>query len=241
MLMENTSISVNDLSKHFGVSVVTIRKDLRALDTSGAIVRGHGVAHSVVPKVGSGYSVRQRMMINHEEKMHIAAKAASMVNERDVVLLSPGSTCCMIAQELCKQKNIIIVTNAVCFQAELTSVEARIIYLGGEYNSLNGSTIGSFTLDALSALNIDKFFLGANGVSVEAGITSYDFSDTMIVRSMIERSKEVILVTDHTKFGKSSALRLADIKEVDTIITGKDLDPKIQEQFFQKKMNMVLL
>ena len=114
-----------------------------------------------------------------------------MVKEWDVVLLGPGSTCCMIAQLLCRMHNIIIVTNAINFESQLENHNARLIFLGGEYDVHNGSVSGTFALDALSSMNIDKFFIGTSGVTPQFEITSFELSNSMIIKryaAKIQRS-----------------------------------------------------
>ncbi|MGE5614898.1 MAG: DeoR/GlpR family DNA-binding transcription regulator [Bacillota bacterium] len=240
ILMGQKEMSVKELSKYFNISEVTIRKDLRKLESEEAIVRGHGSARISNWQPAKMYSLREKMMENYEYKMRIAAKAASMVKEWDVVLLGAGSTCCMIAQLLCKRHDIIIVTNAINFESQLETINARLIFLGGEYDQLNGSVTGTFALDALSSMNIDKFFLGTSGVTPQFDITSYELSNNLIIKTMIQRSKEVILVADHTKFGKSMAIKIADLDMVDVVITNKELDLSIIQEIQNRNKTLIL-
>lgn len=223
LLIGKTQMDIHELSKHFGVSVVTIRKDLRILEQQGLIARSRGGAAVME---GQRYNLQQEMRIQGDYKQRIAAHAAGMVEDREVILLGPGSTCCMLGQLLCKRENLLLVTNAICFEPYLSFSSARLMYLGGDYNPANGYTTGGFAIDALQTMQIDRLFLGASGVSGAGGITSYNFADTLMVRTMIERSKQVIIVADHTKFGQVSAIRIAELSAVDQIITNVGADPK---------------
>ncbi len=236
------NVNVAQLGEKFGVSLVSIRKDLRALSESGLIKREYGVAKSAEPEYKKiSANLQGRLSVQYEEKLALAKRAAEMVHDGDVVLLAPGSTCYLIAKELCARRDIIIVTNAVNFHTVLEEAKSRVVYLGGEYNPLNGSMIGSIAMDSFAALNIDKFFLSANGVSVEKGLTSNDFSDFTMMRAMINRSKEVILVADKTKFEKSFFMRLTAVDEVDTLITENGLDEAIVESIKNKGVTVDLI
>jgi len=240
ILMGHGQMSVNEMSAYFKISTVTIRKDLRQLESEEAIIRGHGIARVSLQPSCKAYNIREKLQQNYDLKMRIATHAASMVKEWDVVLLGSGSTCCMIAQLLCRMHNIIIVTNAINFESQLDAHNARLIFLGGEYDAHNGSVSGTFALDALSSMNIDKFFIGTSGVTPQFEITSFDMSNNMIINAMLKRSKEVILVADYTKFGKSMAIKVADLSMIDAIITNNELDPAIIQEIQDKKKPLFL-
>jgi len=244
MLTQKSILRVDELSDRYGISEVTIRKDLRYLEEKGELIRGRGTVRLIPEKPAAGTAcanvLQERMEMNSNEKLRIITEAEKMVNDWDVVLLAPGSTSCMLAKELAKRRNVIIVTTAVLFASEIPEPQARVIYLGGEYNSRFGATSGTFVMEALNAINIDKFFIGANGVIANVGVTSYDF-DGMLINMMIDRSKEVILLADHTKFGRANALTVLDIKNIDTVITGSELSPDIQDELRRSVQQVVLV
>lgn len=234
-------MSVNELSQRLGVSVVTIRKYLTKLEQEGSVKRNHGGA-VVLESNSNQFNMQQLLNKNLYYKQKIACAAAQLVKSSDVVMVASGSTCCLTAQEICKIDDVIIVTNAISFQPYLhPTPQTRIIYLGGEYNAKTGSTMGSFGIDALSALNIDKLFIGASAVSPNRGILTFEFSDNLMIRTMIERSKEVILVADCDKFGKSAILKLADINDVDIIITNDELDESYAQELLSKNIKLILV
>ena len=240
LTMGSNRMRVADLSRHFGVSAVTIRKDLRVMEAKGVLVRGYGVASNVAGT--ARYSLQRDIRIHEDLKRRIADKAATLVSDREVVMLGPGSTCCLLGQQLCRMQSLILVTNAICFEPYLMPAnDVRVLYLGGEYNTDNGSTIGSFAIDALRQLSIDCFFIGATGVTTQAGLTSNNFADAMVVRTMMERSKQVVLITDHTKFGRVSMLKIADFDAVDMVITDKELDEKYVQELNTRGVHLALV
>lgn len=239
-LRENGALTVQELSEMFSVSTVTIRKDLRHLADENKLVRQWGRVTVNENTEPSSYDLAKISCCEKDEKLRIANAAVQMVHSGDVVLLGPGSTCCMIGELLSQNPDIIIITNAVSFQPYMQNPKAQVIYLGGEYNPLNGSTIGSLAIATLNRLNIDLFFMGANGVIPESGITSSDFSDSIMIQEMLRRSQQVVLVTDHTKFGKRSVLKLTGLERISHIITDDALAPEYITQLHEMNIPVTL-
>jgi DeoR/GlpR family transcriptional regulator of sugar metabolism len=241
LLDSNAELSVSDIAARLGTSEVTIRKDLNVLSRNGLVERGHGVVR-LVPNTGGRYSLQKEMSVNMRLKEQIAAAAVDLVREGEAVFLGPGSTCGTIMKKLVKKSNIVIITNAVNFEPLLENMSnSRIIFLGGEYSFLQGAVMGIISLDTLDALNITKFFLGANAVSAEDGLTSENLNDTGFIRMMTERAKEVIAVVDHTKFGKSAAIKLTPINKVNKIITDMGLDEHQRELIRRQGVELILV
>jgi DeoR/GlpR family transcriptional regulator of sugar metabolism len=241
LLALNTELSVSDIAGRLGASEVTVRKDLNALSREGLVERGHGIVR-LTHNTGRRYSLQKEMNVNIQLKEQIAVAAVEMVQDGEAVFLGPGSTCGAIMRRLVKKNNIVIITNAVNFEPLLENVSnSRIIFLGGEYSFLQGAVMGIISLDTLNSLNITKFFLGANAISAEDGITSENLNDTGFIKMMIERVKEVIAVADHTKFGKSAAIRLTPINKVNKIISDRGLSEYQQEQIRRQGVDLVLV
>jgi DeoR/GlpR family transcriptional regulator of sugar metabolism len=241
LLNSNTELSVSDIAKWLKTSEVTVRKDLNALSQSGQVERGHGIVR-LASTSGRRYSLQKEMSVNIQLKEKIAVAAVDMVQEGEAVFLGPGSTCAVIMKKLVKKNNIVIITNAVNFEPLLENrSNSRIIFLGGEYSFLQGAVMGIISLDTLNSLNLTKFFLGANAISAEDGLTSENLNDTGFIKMMMERSKEVIAVADHTKFGRSAAIRLTAINRVNKIITDQGLDEHQRELIRWQGVELVLV
>jgi DeoR/GlpR family transcriptional regulator of sugar metabolism len=241
LLASNTQLNITEIAKKLNASEVTIRKDLNSLQEKGLVERAHGIAR-IVPNVRARYSLEREMKVNFYLKEMIAEAAANMVKDGEAVLLGPGSTCGAIIKKLNRKTNIVIITNAVNFEPLLENTSnSRIIFLGGEYSFLQGAVMGIFSLDTLDSLNITKFFLGASAISVEDGLTSDNLNDTVFIKTMMDRSKEVIAVVDHTKFGKSAAIRLTPINKLNRIITDKGLDEQQKELVMGTGVDLILV
>lgn len=241
LLASNTQLNTVEIARKLNTSEVTIRKDLNSLQEKGLVERAHGIVR-IVPNIRTRYSLEKELNVNFYLKERIAEAAINMVKDGEAVLLGPGSTCGAIMKKLNKKNNIVIITNAVNFEPLLENTSnSRIIFLGGEYSFLQGAVMGVFSLDTLDSLNITKFFLGANAISVEDGLTSENLNDTFFIKTMMERSKEVIAVADHTKFGKSAAIRLTSISKLNRIITDKDIDEYQKELVLGTGVDLIMV
>jgi DeoR/GlpR family transcriptional regulator of sugar metabolism len=239
LLGSNTGIAVSELAKRLAVSEVTIRKDLNALCAEGSVERTHGLAR-LTANAKSRYSLAAEMCLNSDLKERIADAAVDLVQEGEAVFLGPGSTCGTIMKKLNKKNNIIIITNAINFEPLLEEKSnSRVIFLGGEYSFLQGAVQNIISLDTLDSLNITKFFLGATAISAEDGLTSENLNDTTFIKMMMQRSKEVIAVADHTKFGKTAPIRLAPMNSLDKVITDKDIDQCQKQLIIGKGVELI--
>ena len=141
LVSEYEKIDVNTLSEKLNVSKVTIRKDLDKLESKGLLHREHGYA-----VLNSGDDLNVRLSINYEIKRKIVQEAVKLVSDNETIMIESGSTCALLAEEICKQKkrNVTIVTNSFFFIANFVRAydSCRIIVLGGEFQKDSQVTVG---------------------------------------------------------------------------------------------------
>ena len=216
------SISVAELSDRFSVSSVTIRKDLEELQNSGLIVRKHGGAVKV-PVGHSSPDYEARMRINSEKKRRIAKAALEQIDEGDSIMMNVGSTSAYLCEELRNRNNITVVTNAVTLAKTLLNYEnVTTFLLGGRVDRNMQIAVGEDTLEQMSKYNVDKLFMGMDGIDVRSGATSYNHREDSIMHQMIAQSREKYLIADDSKFGRAALVHVADLSEFDAIVTNYD-------------------
>ena len=231
LLEEGGSVFVSKLAALFGVSEVTIRQDLRALEKRGLLDRIYGGA---VPKYRAGYesTVSERRMVAPAEKRHIAALAARLVEDGEVVALTDGTTTLEIAYHL-RRRDVTIVTNSWDVVAKLgQDASMKIISLGGMLRQVTMSFTGPLTLSGLQQLRFDRLFLSVDGASVNFGFSTPHMMECEVYRSMVESAKQTIALVDHTKIGKEYMYRIATLEEVDAIIVDAKC-PKVAVEEFE--------
>lgn len=225
-------IKVNELTEKFRVSESTIRRDLQELEAMGLIKRTHGGAVSV-QNTGFEPSFKEKEDAYHKEKEYIGELASKFIEDGDTIILDSGTTTLEIAKRL-KGKKVTVLTNSVTIPMELAkSNSVELIVTGGyiRWNTL--SMVGPIANAVIKEFRVDKAFIGANGVTIEDGITTPDINEASTKRAMIEVAKEVYLVVDHSKFNKVSFSHIADIKNVDCIITDKEVDKRLIKKYKQ--------
>lgn len=218
------SITVNEMVERFGVSEMTIRRDLDALERKGLLRRVHGGA---VLDRGRSYEPPfvARAIENLAAKQQIAKAAVAMIENGDSIILDVGTTTLEIARQLMDKQNLTVITPCLQIASLLAeNSNIRLIVTGGIVRPIELSMVGHLAERALRDFYVDKLFLGAAGVDLDAGLTEYNLEDTLVKQVMIKNAKRVILVADASKFGRIAFTAIAPLSIVNTLITDENLD-----------------
>jgi len=230
MIKERQHVRVAELSIHFGVSEPTIRRDLHKLATMGRVKRAHGgaiAAEQVLPEP----PIVQRFLEHAEEKQHIGQAAAQLVHDGETIFLGSGTTTLEVARSLEGKKNLTIITNAVNIINQLAdNTEITLIITGGVLRHSEYSMIGHIVEQTLKDLRADKAIVSMRGVSIEEGLTNENLLETITDRVIIQCARELILVADHSKFGRVTTGVVAPITAVHTIVTDKQTSEETIKQ-----------
>jgi len=220
---DNRQVTVAGLSHLFSVSEVTIRRDLRELAARGALRRAHGgavAAGSAPPEP----PVIQRMIQAESCKQCIGRAAATLVSDGDSILIGSGSTTTYIARYLVDRENLTVVTNALTIAIELASAEGvTVVVTGGMMRSSELSLVGHIAEQSLREVRVDKVIMGTPAISLEVGLTNDYLPEVMTDRAIIEMAPKLILVADHTKFGKVASA-YAPVERITTLVTDAEAD-----------------
>lgn len=225
-LRDNRQVTVAELIRRFDVSEVTIRRDLREMDERGVLRRAHGGAVAAVP-VPPEPPVVRRMIQAESCKECIGRTAATLVSDGDSVFIGSGSTTTYVARHLLDRKDLTVVTNALTIAIELAPAEGvTVVVTGGMMRDSELSLIGHITEQSLREVRVDKIIMGMRAISLDAGMTNDYLPEVMTDRTIIEMAPELILVADHTKFGKVASAYVAPIERVTTLVTDAQVDTK---------------
>lgn len=227
LVNRNGKVAVLELSETLGVSPVTIRRDLERLEEEGSLYRTHGGALSL--EMGGRETAHERSFSEKEEafaaeKQRIAEAAASMVEDGDSLLLTPGTTNMLLAGKLKGKQGLSVVTNAANIASSVAGqTDWNVILTGGKIRPQSYALVGPLAEECLDKIRADKLFLGIDGLDFQTGLTTPSLEEASINRKMISLAKQVIVVTDHSKFGKAAFSRIAELRAVHTLITDKGL------------------
>src|SRR6476646_759953 len=189
-------VLVADMARKFDTSQVTIRKDLEVLHAHGLLHRSHGGALPAREGALEDPTLREKEKLHRREKLHIAAAAARMVKEGQVVILDSGTTATAVARSLRKFQNLTIITNAVNIAAELSGTSVEVILTGGTLRKNSFSLVGPIAEETLRRLSADLLFLGVDGFDTQYGLSTPNLLEAKVNRVMVDISRRSIAVCD---------------------------------------------
>lgn len=218
-LEKEEKVQVRVLANLLHVSDETIRRDLDRLEKEGYLKKVYGGA--VKNKIHSWeLPFDEKTTINQKEKQAICKAAADLVEDGDIIMIGNGTTPLDMIPFLADKQDITLITHSVpVMLAAMDSFKGRVIFIGGEIERNQKYMSGPLSERMLEMLRADKAFVCAGGVSIADGITDYDISGSSISRKMMERAEEVIVLADHSKFGKTTFAYMCSITDASRIIT----------------------
>ena len=243
ILREEFSIRSSNLSELLGVSEMTIRRDFDRLEKQGLVARTHGGAVFRQERVAGNAHYRNSIKKNPEQKQQIAQKAASMIAPNDIVYIGEGTTASMVVRFVEPAMHFAIFTNniGVISEFELTNISAELVLLPGTYNPMTHALAGPLTIEMIQQVNATKVFLGADGLSLSAGLSTPDLEIAVIERSMIQQTRgQVIVMADHPKFGLVAEMSIAPLKHIDVLITNRKIPVDFQKDLDKMGVQVVI-
>nr|WP_127959399.1 DeoR family transcriptional regulator [Serratia microhaemolytica] len=224
-LRQQGSVQVNDLSDFFGVSTVTIRNDLAFLEKQGIALRAYGGALVCAPVNSvSEPSVEDKSALNTSLKRSIARLAVSLIKPGHRVILDSGTTTYEIARLMRQHQGVIVMTNGINVANALLEAEGvELLMTGGQLRRQSQSFYGDQADQSLLNYHFDMLFLGVDAIDLERGVSTHNQDEARLNRRMCEVAERIIVVTDSTKFSRSSLHKIIDTQRIDMVITDSDI------------------
>lgn len=229
LLNSQERVTVSDLVETFGISAVTIRGDLDALDEQGELVRSHGGAVKRLNPL-QDYPIQVKEVLHHGAKVRIAQAAARLIRSDQKIILDSGTTTAEIARQIKQLKfpSLTVITNALNIAMELANLPfVAVIMLGGMLRQMSYSLVGPHAEQILSDLNADHAFLGVDGLDPELGLSTPDLFEAKLNALMIRVSRQVTVVADSSKLGQRSLSVICHVKSVHRVITDTKAPPEL--------------
>ena len=217
------SLRVAGIARRLGVSAATIRRDLEELEERHLLTRTHGGA--VARTVAYELPLRYKSAANVAEKRRIGAAAAALVPEGAVIGLTGGTTTTEVARALVERSSLTVVTNALNIGWELAvHPNVKLVLTGGVARTQSYELHGPLAEGTLARLHLDMTFLGVDGIDVGQGLTTYHEVEASTNRVMIERSRRVVVVADHTKMEQVRFAEICPLEAANRLITDSGAD-----------------
>ncbi|MDR1766008.1 MAG: DeoR/GlpR family DNA-binding transcription regulator [Lachnospiraceae bacterium] len=222
-------VSVNDLSEQFGVTPETIRRDLEKLEGEGLAVRTYGGAVFSQTEPIEKIDYDQRSMTNVDEKRAIAQLVVPMIPHGTRLGCDASSTVMETLNSLREREDLLVLTNSARVIRELDKTRFGVLSTGGRVNRQSYSMQGGVAKTMLQEYHLDLVLVSCRGLSREGGVFDSHELETDVKRALIERGNRVILLADHTKFGRVAFVKLTDLDQVHMLVT----DRKPDEEWLQ--------
>jgi len=222
--------SVSEIMELTASSRATVRRDLDALAQAGRLTLTHGGAVSIFQRPTAEDSYEEKSISNSEEKDRIARMAGSIIRPGDRVFIDAGTTTFKLVPYLSKIENLTVITNDVNIASRLYNVSnISMVIIGGMVRPGYTSIIGCSAEQQALDMNADICILGTDTIN-EKGVYITNLDEVGIKRSMMEGSKKVIILADHSKFGLDGFARVSPLEELDLVITGKEAKKQAVKQ-----------
>jgi DeoR/GlpR family transcriptional regulator of sugar metabolism len=216
--------SAEELSRSLGVSVETIRRDLRDLRNQGLLNRVHGGAMSSCRTSEGSFAARSTL--NLARKQAIAAFAASLVGAEETIVIDTGTTPLELAQALPASFRGRVLTNSVPVAAALCDRnDIELLLCGGQIRPGDGACSGPHAAAFFADFYADKAFLGAGGVHPEAGLTDYYPAEAAVRRTITAHSAATYVLADSSKLGVIAVYRVCTLDQLTAVITDDQETP----------------
>ncbi len=239
LLADQPEYSVDALAEYFGVSGMTIRRDLQELTATGQIVRTHGGA-VLADHVSFEFRFLERTDRCPREKEQVARLAATLVKPGQSVLLDSGTTTLAIARALRDVPGVTVATTSLPIASVLYgSRDTEVILLGGALRKDSPDLVGVFTEYCLEMLQADMAFIGADAVDEKGNIYNRSPELGQLLRRMPQAVKKVYAVADHTKIGQTELIRFGQVAKWEALITDAGLDRKLRRKLERAGVNVL--
>ena len=234
ILEDQGNVSIASLSELFGCSRVTIRNDIRTLESLGLLERTRGGAKKAAhPEQEPGGAAFPSLSRNADAKQRIAARAYSYIAENSTILLDDSSACYYLAQHISRhpEKNVAVLTNSLPSASVLAGCPHVSLYLiGGHVGGHLPATMGEQTTETIRSVYVDLAFISVHSINFNVGLTSIGTPQMQIKRAVLDTTDKVFVLADSTKFGAGYLEVICPLSDVYRIIT----DSGLKQEYIDK-------
>lgn len=219
------SLSVEALAERFGVTLQTVRRDVRMLAEAGLLARFHGGVRAP-GSTTENIAYRQRQQLNEEAKRRIARAVAAAVPNDCSLIINIGTTTEAIAHELMQHRGLRVITNNLNVAAILSDhPDCELLVAGGEVRPHDRAIIGEAAVAFMRQFKVDIALIGISGIEADGSLRDFDYREVSVARAILDQSREVWLAADHSKFNRPAMVELARLDHLDRLFTDQPPPP----------------
>lgn len=238
-LAEREVVSIADLVDRMGVSHMTVRRDIHALEQAGRVASVTGGVR-LADRLSRELPHLQKVGLNPAEKRAIGQQAAQMVQDGMAVYLDAGTTTLEIARQIATRRDLTVVTNDFMICAHLSAAsDCTLYHTGGLVERANQSCVGQAAGDALARFNLDLAFVSTSSWT-QAGLSSPSDLKGPVKAAAAAQARRTVLATDATKLGVVAAMNILPMTAIDTIVTDARIDPDTVRDLRARGITVIL-
>ena len=213
------SVTIEALADRFGVTLQTVRRDVKLLADAGLLARFHGGVR-LPSSTTENIAYRQRQALNDDAKRRIARAVARAVPDGCSLILNIGTTVEAVARELLTHRGLRVITNNLNVAALLSdNPDCEVIVAGGLVRSRDRGIIGETTVEFIGQFRVDIGLIGISGIEADGSLRDFDLREVKVAQAIIRASRQVWLAADHSKFNRPAMVEVGRLDQIDTLFT----------------------
>jgi len=239
-LNEKGILNIQEIVQKFRVSPLTVRRDLAELDEKGLLSRTRGGA---VKSKATDLLFTYDLKINQhrQNKEAICKLASGYVTEGDILFIDCGTTLSLFTKYIAKFKSLTVITTSLPVISELMNYQnIRLSLIGGEIDYERQAVYGPVAENTIGMYHASKAFIGADGISLKNGLSSFDAKEGAITQKIMENTDEVFLLCDSSKIEKNSYIRFASLQEIHHLITDQQITPEQLKMYRDTGLDVII-
>jgi len=229
LVREQGACAIGQLAEQLQVSDETIRRNVKPLVSEGLVEKVHGGI--VLPDQFHEPPIHKRMRQQADAKKRIAALVARGVRNGESLMIDTGSTTAYVAHALADHSDLIVVTNSPYIAGVLAARNGnRVFQAGGELRAHDAAAFGPETIAFVRRFEVRHAILSMGAVHADKGCMYYHLCEAEYSRAIIDQAERITVAADHTKFGRTSLVKVCDLEEIDVLVTDRTPDPPLARQ-----------
>ena len=238
MAKDQGRVLVDDLALYFNVTPQTIRKDLNELCDQRMLTRINGGA--LFPSGIENLEYEARRRIAADEKEAIGAAAAKLIPDGASLFINIGTTTEAVSKALLDHNGLMVITNNINVANRMRIYPTiEVVIAGGVVRGSDGGIVGEAAVDFIKQFKVDYAVIGASALDQDGALLDFDFREVKVAQAIIENARQVILVSDATKFERMAPVRIGHLSQVDTFITDRCDIPSIRKICEESEVQLI--
>lgn len=220
LLQEEGTVTIASLADRLGVSLETVRRDVKPLTSDGSVLKMHGAIG--LPSMIGEAPFERRMRENADAKRVIARMVAATIRDGESIMLDTGTTTSFLARELLAHRRLTVVTNSSDIARTLATINGNKVYMaGGELRSDSGAAFGVSAIEFVSRFSVSHAIISTGAIDAVMGVMDYDLEEAEFARMVLSRGQRSLVITDHSKFGRLGLVQVCGFDSFSELATDR--------------------